>query len=124
MDAERIRLGMAPIGWTNDDMPDLGAEVTFEQCISEIALAGYEGSEVGNKYPKDPAVLRKHLDLRNLTICNQWFSTFLCSQPYPKVEKAFREQIRFLSQVGAEVIVPSEKTRSCQGDLSVSVFCG
>ncbi|HNY99477.1 MAG TPA: myo-inosose-2 dehydratase, partial [Rectinema sp.] len=49
-----IRLAIAPIGWTNDDMPELGGEIPFEQCISEMALAGFEGSEVGNKYPRDP----------------------------------------------------------------------
>ncbi|MBO5774296.1 MAG: myo-inosose-2 dehydratase, partial [Clostridia bacterium] len=37
LDKKKIKLGIAPIGWTNDDMPDLGAEVTFEQCVSEMA---------------------------------------------------------------------------------------
>lgn len=26
-----IKLGICPIGWTNDDMPDLGKENTFQQ---------------------------------------------------------------------------------------------
>ena len=53
-DKNKVKLGIAPIAWTNDDMPDLGKENTFEQCVSEMALAGFTGSEVGNKYPKDP----------------------------------------------------------------------
>lgn len=53
-----IKLGIAPIAWTNDDMPELGAENTFEQCISEMALAGFNGSEVGNKYPRNIVVLK------------------------------------------------------------------
>lgn len=53
-----IELGIAPIGWTNDDMPELGKEVTFEQAIDEMTLAGYKGTEVGNKYPKDPKTLK------------------------------------------------------------------
>ncbi|AHK38564.1 putative inosose dehydratase [Bacillus anthracis] len=53
-----IKLGIAPIAWTNDDMPELGAENTFEQCISEMALAGFNGSEVGNKYPRNTVVLK------------------------------------------------------------------
>ena len=63
-DKNKVKLGIAPIAWTNDDLPDLGAENTFEQCVSEMALAGFTGSEVGNKYPKDPAELKKALDLR------------------------------------------------------------
>ena len=58
-DKNKVKLGIAPIAWTNDDLPDLGAENTFEQCVSEMALAGFTGSEVGNKYPKDPAELNK-----------------------------------------------------------------
>ena len=64
LDKSKVKLGIAPIGWTNDDMPDLGAENTFQQCVSEMALAGFTGSEVGNKYPKDPEVLKRALDLR------------------------------------------------------------
>ena len=123
MDKNKVKLAMAPIGWTNDDMPDLGAENSFEQCISEMALAGYTGSEVGNKYPKDPKVLKPYLDVRGLRICNQWFSSFLASQPLAQVEKDFRTQLAFLKGVGAEVIGPSEQTRSCQGQ-PVSVFSG
>ena len=47
LDKNKVRLGIAPIAWTNDDMPDLGKENTFEQCVSEMALAGFTGSEVG-----------------------------------------------------------------------------
>ena len=46
-----IELGIAPIGWTNDDLPEIGGSITFEQCISEMALAGYKGCEVGTKFP-------------------------------------------------------------------------
>lgn len=59
LDKNKVKLGIAPIGWTNDDMPDLGKENTFEQCVSEMALAGFTGCEVGNKFPKDPVELKK-----------------------------------------------------------------
>jgi inosose dehydratase len=123
MDKNKVKLAMAPIGWTNDDMPDLGAENTFEQCVSEMALAGYSGSEVGNKYPKDPMILKPFLDARGLTICNQWFSSFLASKPFEVVEKDFRAQLEFLKALDAGVIGPSEQTRSCQG-RPISVFSG
>ena len=59
LDKSKVRLGIAPIAWTNDDMPDLGKENTFEQCVSEMALAGFTGSEVGGKYPTDTEVLKR-----------------------------------------------------------------
>ena len=92
---------MLPIGWTNDDMPDLGKENTFEQTVSEMALAGFKGTEVGSHYPTDPAVLKKALDLRGMTVCNQWFSSFLLTRPYEETEAAFIKQCDFLKYVGS-----------------------
>lgn len=115
LDKNKVKLGIAPIAWTNDDMPDLGKENTFEQCVSEMALAGFTGCEIGNKYPKDPDVLKKALDLRGLQICNAWFSTFLTTKPYEETEKGFIEHITFLKKMGAKVVGISEQGHSIQG---------
>ena len=121
LDKNKVKLGIAPIAWTNDDMPNLGSENTFEQCISEMALAGFTGCEVGNKYPRDdiPA-LKKALSLRNMQICNAWFSSFLLTKPYDEVEKDFTDHISFLKEMGARVVGISEQSYSIQGtDKSV-----
>jgi inosose dehydratase len=115
MKENAIKLAIAPIGWTNDDLPELGGEIPFEQCVSEMALAGFSGSEVGNKYPRDPAVLNKALALRGLTICNAWFSSFLTTKPYKEVEEAFIQHRDFLHAVGARVIGAAEQGHSIQG---------
>jgi len=112
---KNVSLGIAPIAWTNDDMPDLGGENTFEQCVSEMALAGFTGCEVGNKYPADRAALKHALDLRGLTICNRWFSSFLVSKPFEEVAQEFEAQLDFLSFLGAKVIGASEQSFSVQG---------
>ena len=121
-DKNKVKLGIAPIAWTNDDMPDLGKENTFEQCVSEMAFAGFTGSEVGNKYPKDPEVLKKALELRGVEICNQWFSSFLITKPFEEVEKEFRAQLAFLKAMGAKVIGASEQSYSVQGQLDTPIF--
>lgn len=108
-------LGIAPIGWTNDDMPDLGAENTFQQCVSEMALAGFSGCEIGNKYPSDPGELKKALDLRKMRIANRWFSSFILSKPFEEVEADFRKNCAFLQAMGAKRIGASEQSRSIQG---------
>lgn len=103
-------------------MPDLGEENTFEQCVSEMALAGYTGSEVGNKYPKDPKVLKAALDLRGLEICNQWFSGFLITKPFEEVENEFRAQCEFLKALGSKIIGVSEQSHSVQGQMDTPIF--
>ena len=121
-DPKRVSLGIAPIGWCNDDMPELGGENTFRQIVSEMALAGFTGSEIGNKYPKDPAVLKKALELRGMQICNAWFSTFLTTKPFEETEVEFRKHVAFLKEMGAKVVGVSEQGHSIQGMQDVAVF--
>lgn len=118
----QVKLAIAPIGWTNDDMPELGGEVTFEQCISEMALAGFSGSEVGNKYPRNTENLKKALSLRGLEIASAWFSTFLTTKPFEETAKVFIEHRDFLHEMGAKVIVVSEQGNSIQGKMTVPLF--
>lgn len=115
MNFKNVSLGIAPIGWTNDDMPDLGKENTFAQCVSEMALAGFTGCEIGNKFPKDREVLKRALDIRGLKIANKWFSSFILTRPFEEVEKDFRAECEFLSFMGAKRIGASEQSYSVQG---------
>ncbi len=121
LNKDKVQLAIAPIAWTNDDLPDLGAENTFEQCVSEMALAGFTGSEIGNKYPKDVETLKHKLDVRGMRICNAWFSSLLLSEGYDATIKAFIEHRDFLHALGAKVIGASEQGNSIQGK-DVSIF--
>src|SRR5204863_917322 len=52
----KIRLGVAPIAWTNNDLPQLGGETSLETCLKESREAGFAGTETGVKFPMDPKV--------------------------------------------------------------------
>jgi inosose dehydratase len=121
MNKDNVKLAIAPIGWTNDDMPELGAENTFQQIVSEMALAGFTGSEVGSKYPRDPAVLKPMLDIRGVQICNAWFSTFFANGDKAKTIDEFINHRDVLHAMGAKVIGCSEQSKSIQG-TSLSVL--
>ena len=121
LNKDKVYLACAPIAWTNDDLPDLGAENTFEQCVSEMALAGFTGSEIGNKYPKDVETLKHKLDVRGMRICNAWFSSLLLSEGYEATIEAFIKHRDFLYSLGAKVIGASEQGNSIQGK-DVSIF--
>ena len=123
-DATKVKLGIAPIGWCNDDMPELGAENTFRQTVSEMALAGFTGCEIGNKYPSNPAELKRQLDLRGMRIASRWFSSFLLTKPYEEVSKEFLAQLDFLAAVGADRINVSEQSYSIQGQMDTPVLTG
>ncbi|QHM73421.1 myo-inosose-2 dehydratase [Mixta intestinalis] len=121
MNKDYVKLAIAPIGWTNDDMPDLGKENTFQQTVSEMALAGFSGSEVGSKYPRDPAVLKPMLEIRGIQICNAWFSTFFANGEKAKTIDEFVNHMNFLHAMGAKVIGCSEQSKSIQG-TSLAIF--
>ena len=118
----KIELGIHPIGWTNDDMPELGDDNTFEQCVSEMALAGYVGTEIGHKYPRDPAELHSYLDPRGLRVTSCWTSLFLTTKPYEETEKDFIDQCEFLQAMGAKCVVVSEQGHSIQGQTETPIF--
>lgn len=80
-----------------------------------MALAGFTGTEIGNKYPKDPDTLRPFLDLRGLSVASAWFSSFLTTKPIEETISSFKEHRDFLHAMGAKVIVISEQGHSIQG---------
>lgn len=114
MKMTNITWGIAPIGWRNDDIPEIGAENTLSHVLSDIAVAGYAGTEVGGFFP-EPKILNKELELRNLRIAGRWFSSYIIRDGIEVAVKAFREHCRYLKEVHADVTVVSEQTYSIQG---------
>ncbi|KMY48600.1 myo-inosose-2 dehydratase [Peribacillus loiseleuriae] len=120
MEEGKISWGIAPIGWRNDDIPEIGAENTLQHLLSDIVVAGFQGTEVGGFFP-EPKVLNKELELRNLKIAGQWFSSFLIRDGVEEVSKAFHKHCEYLQEVHGDVAVVSEQTYSIQG-LNSNVF--
>jgi inosose dehydratase len=114
MGNKKISWGIAPIGWRNDDIPEIGAENTLSHLLSDIVVAGFEGTEVGGFFP-EPKVLNKELQLRNLKIAGQWFSSYIIRDGVEEASKAFHKHCEFLKAVNAAVAVVSEQTYSVQG---------
>ena len=61
-----IFIGISPLNWTNDDMPNLGSTNTFEQILSEASLTGYSGVEIGVTFPQDINTLIYHTKLLDI----------------------------------------------------------
>lgn len=109
-----ISWGIAPIGWRNDDIPEIGAENTLSHLLSDIVVAGFEGTEVGGFFP-EAHVLNKELQLRNLRIAGQWFSSYIVRDGVEEVSKAFHKHCEYLKEVHATVAIVSEQTYGIQG---------
>ena len=69
-----IRIGANPIGWTNDDMQEIGGDTPLETCLAEAREAGVVGMEKGHKLPNDGAALKDKLAAFDLTFVSGWYS--------------------------------------------------
>lgn len=121
-EVKNIKYGIAPIGWRNDDIPEIGKENTYKQILSDAKLVGFEGTEVGGCYPTDPKELNKELSLRNIRIAAQWFSGYIIKDGIEDVKDKFIKHCEFLQAVGADVAVYSEQSGSIQGLKDVCVY--
>lgn len=111
-----IKLGIAPINWCNDDDPNLGKEISFDQCINEMAKAGYIGTELGNKYPRDAALLKSELAKRGLQLSSAWFSTYFTDpNQYETTLSRFLDHLSFMRALGAQFINVCECGHAIQG---------
>jgi inosose dehydratase len=111
----KCKLAISPIGWTNDDDPSLGGHISFEQCISEMRQAGFEGTELGSKYPKDAKDLKQRLASQGLSLSSAWFSAFFTNPyQYQQTLDAFFDKASFLKNVGATIINVCEVNDSIQ----------
>ena len=81
----KIKLGIAPIAWSNDDMPELGGDTPIEQCLEEASLAGFTGIELGGKFPRNPGITNFLLKKYNLKMPGGWYgSCLLYTSPSPR----------------------------------------
>src|SRR5215472_4803634 len=69
-----VRLGISPIGWSNDDLPELGGDIPLDSCLAEAREAGFKGIELGHKFPRDPAILRSLLAHHGLRLISGWYN--------------------------------------------------
>jgi inosose dehydratase len=106
-DPQQVFLGITPTCWTNDDFPNegLGEDIPFEQCLDEIARAGFQGCSIGHKFPRDVQTLNNEMQRRQLRVSEPWVSTyFTCDGQEQQTIDDFRKQMEFVKAVGGRDI--------------------
>ncbi len=111
-----VRIGINPITWTNDDMPELGGDIPLEVCLAEARLAGYSGIEMGGKFPRDAATLRPLLDRHGLALVSGWYSAHLCRRSAGEEAAKVETHLALLAAMGCKVMVFAEGHGSTDGD--------
>ncbi len=114
----KAKLGMSPIAWWNDDLPELSDDVSLEECLRQSRSAGFTGMEMGRRFPSDPSVMLPILRKADVTLCGGWFSGTLVSEDLSANKSRIALMIELFKAVDAPCIVYGEVGRSIQGDRS------
>jgi inosose dehydratase len=111
-----IRLGVNPIGWSNDDLTEIGGDIPLETCLAEAKEAGFEGMEKGNKLPNEGAALKAKLAEFGLVFVGGWYSTQLLRRsPREEFENA-KAHIAMTRGAGANVMIAAECSNTIHGN--------
>lgn len=109
-----LKLGMSPISWTNDDLPQLGGDTSLETCLRETRLAGYTGTELGGKFPKDRNSLGKVLAEYDLKLVSGWYSGLLLNNNLKNELERVKPQLELYASLDAPVLVYGETSGTVQ----------
>ena len=110
----KLRLGMSPISWSNDDLPQLGGDTPLEVCLRETRQAGFVGTETGGKFPKDSAGLASVLSAHDLALVSGWYSGTMIHNDIASEIERITPQLTLFKEVGASVIVYGETYETVQ----------
>jgi inosose dehydratase len=112
----RAKLGIAPIAWSNDDLPELGGQTPLETCLRESHAAGFSGVETGGKFPKTASGLRPKLAAFGLSLAAGWYSGTVLDAPDDLVAEKVKVagQIELFRALGAACIVYGETAGTIQ----------
>jgi inosose dehydratase len=114
----KAKLGIAPIAWWNDDLPELSDDVSLEECLRQASVAGFTGMETGRRFPMNMQELGPILKQYRISVCGGWFSGLLLDGDLSEEKDRIAEQMAFFKAAGAPCIVYGETARSIQGDRS------
>jgi len=113
-----VRIGINPLTWTNDDMPELGGATPLETCLGEARQAGYDGMELGNKFPRKAEVLKPIMARHNLAVVSGWYSARLLERDAAAEIAAVQDHLALHKAMGCGVMVFAEVSRCVHGDIA------
>ena len=114
----KAKLGMSPIAWWNDDLPELSDDVSLEECLRQSRSAGFTGMEKGRRFPESAAEMLPILRQADVTLCGGWFSGTIVNESIAANKQRIQPMIDLFRAVNAPCIVYGEVGRSIQGDQS------
>ena len=99
----KIKIGIAPIAWSNDDMPELGGDTPIEVCLDEAKKAGFSGIELGGKFPRNPGIINFLLNKFQLKMPGGWYGAQLRNRSINEEWSAMQDHLDLLKIVKGDI---------------------
>jgi inosose dehydratase len=104
----QLYLGVSPLSWTNDVLAELGGDIPLEVCLQDAADIGYDGVELGRKFPREAQELLSKLSSHGLRLATGWYSGYLTERSVEAEWKAATDHVQLLESCGCRVLVYGE----------------
>jgi inosose dehydratase len=112
-----VRIGINPITWTNDDVPELGGDTPLETCLSETKQAGYAGTELGGKFPRQAEVLKPIMARHGLAVVSGWYDGRCAEKDVAAEMAAIGPHLALLKEMGASHVVYADTSFGRHGAI-------
>jgi inosose dehydratase len=113
----KVRIGINPITWTNDDVPELGGDTPLETCLAETKQAGYAGTELGGKFPRQSSVLKPIMARHGLAVISGWYDGRCDEKEIAAEMEAIGPHLQLLKDMGATHVVYADTSRGRHGAI-------
>lgn len=114
-----IRIGANPIGWSNDDLQHIGGATPLETCLAEAHEAGFEGMELGHKFPREAGALKAALAPWGMACISGWYSAELLRRNAAEELRHLRPHLDLLKAMGSTVLVFAETSNAIHGNRAL-----
>lgn len=114
-----IRIGANPIGWSNDDLLAIGGETPLETCLAEAREAGFEGMELGNKFPREAKALKAALAPYNMACVGGWHSVELLRRDAREEFALAKPHRDLLKAMGTSVFIVAETSNAIHSNRAI-----
>jgi inosose dehydratase len=105
-----VSIGTNPIAWSNDDLPTLGKEISLQTCLAQAHAIGFQGIELGHKFPRDAGTLQSILSEYPLTLISGWYSSQLLNRSAEEEIAAMQPHCQLLKAMACPVMIWCETT--------------
>lgn len=114
-----IRIGANPIGWSNDDLQEIGGATSLQTCLAEAREAGFEGMELGHKFPREAKALKAALAPFGMVCISGWYSAELLVRDAATEMQHLRAHLDLLKAMGSNVLVFAETSNAIHGNRAM-----